>query len=86
MTFRPATITTELLEHSDGRPVAYVDATAVAVFAYQQPDGSYLVEICTREDITDSRLRVLLDGSPLIRCSAVTNDHALLDAVGTQYE
>jgi len=61
MTLSPATITTELLEHADGRPVAYIDASAIAVFAYQQPDGSYVVEICTREDITPGRLRLLLD-------------------------
>ena len=28
MTFIPAIITAEVLEHADGRPVAYIDATA----------------------------------------------------------
>jgi hypothetical protein len=61
MSHVPATITTELLEHADGRPVAYIDATAIVVFAYQQPDGTYVIDICTREDITPGRLRLLLD-------------------------
>ena len=65
MTFIPATITAELLEHADGRPVAYIDATAVAVFACQQPDGTYVIDICTRDDTADGRLRLLLDGQPL---------------------
>ena len=65
MTFIPATITAEVLEHADGRPVAYIDATAVAVFACQQPDGTYVIDICTREDTADGRLRLLLDGQPL---------------------
>jgi hypothetical protein len=43
----PATITTELIEHADRRSVAYVDATAVAIFAYQEPDLTYIIEICT---------------------------------------
>jgi hypothetical protein len=72
MTLSPATITTELLEHADGRPVAYIDASAIAVFAYQQPDGSYVVEICTREDITDRRLHLPLDGAQLLRANAAT--------------
>ena len=42
MTLIPATITAELLEHADGRPVAYIDATGIAVFACQQPDGTYV--------------------------------------------
>jgi hypothetical protein len=66
MTFIPATITAELLEHADGRPVAYVDATGVAVFACQQPDGTYVIDICTRDDTADGRLRLLLDGQPLL--------------------
>jgi hypothetical protein len=65
MTRIPATITTELLEHADGRPVAYIDATAVAIFAHQQLDGSYVIDIYTRDDITNGRLRLLLDGEPL---------------------
>jgi hypothetical protein len=67
MTSVPATITTELIEHADGRPVAYVDATAVAVFAYQEPDGTYVIEICTRDDIPLGRLDVLVDGNSLLR-------------------
>lgn len=61
----PATITTELMQHADGRPVAYIDATAVAVFAYQQPDGTYVIDICTRDDTTTGRLCLLVDGEPL---------------------
>jgi hypothetical protein len=70
MSLIPATITTELIEHADGRPVAYVDATDVAVFAYQEPDGTYVIEICTRDDIPTGRLGVLLDGSSLLRIVA----------------
>jgi hypothetical protein len=66
MTFIPVTITAELLEHADGRPVAYIDATGVAVFACQQPDGTYVIDICTRDDTADGRLRLLLDGQPLL--------------------
>ena len=40
MTHASVTITTELLVHADGRPIAYIDATAVAVFAYQQPNST----------------------------------------------
>jgi hypothetical protein len=65
MTFIPATITVELLEHADGRPVAYIDATAVAVFACQQPDGIYVIDICTRDDTATGRLRLFLDGQPV---------------------
>jgi hypothetical protein len=65
----PATITTELLAHADGRPIAYIDATAVAVFAYQQPDGAYVIDICIRDDIPEESLRLLLDGGPLMRLS-----------------
>ena len=75
MTPVPATITTELLEHADGRPIAYIDATAVAVFAYQQPDGTYVIEICTREDITERRLRLLLDGGRLLRANSASPAH-----------
>jgi hypothetical protein len=66
MTFIPVTITAELLEHADGRPVAYIDATGVAVFACQQPDGTYVIDICTRDDTAGGRLRLLLDGQPLL--------------------
>ena len=66
MTFIPATITAELLEHADGRPVAYIDGTGVAVFACQQPDGTYVIDICTRDDAASRRLRLLLDGQPLL--------------------
>ena len=61
----PATITAELMEHADGRPVAYIDATGIAIFACQQPDGTYVIDICTRDDTADGRLRLLLDGQPL---------------------
>lgn len=61
----PATITAELLEHADGRPVAYVDGTTVAVFAYQQPDGTFVIDICTRDHAICGQLRLLLDGEPL---------------------
>ena len=66
MTRIPATITAELLEHADGRPVAYIDVTGIAVFACQQPDGTYVIDICTRDDTADGRLRLLLDGQPLL--------------------
>jgi hypothetical protein len=69
MAIVPATITTELLEHADGRPVAYIDATAVAIFTYQQPDGTHVIDVCTREEITPGRLHLLLDGGPLLRAS-----------------
>jgi hypothetical protein len=65
----PASITTEMLEHADGRPVAYIDATAVAIFAYQRPDGTYVIDVCTREEIAPGRLRLFLDGGPLLRTS-----------------
>jgi hypothetical protein len=64
-------ITTELLKHTNGRPVAYIDATAVAIFAYQRPDGTYVIDICTREDIAAGRLRLLLDGDLLLPASAL---------------
>ena len=69
MALVPVNITTELLEHADGRPIAYIDATAVAIFAYQWPDGTYVIDICTREDIAPGRLRLLLDGGPLLPAS-----------------
>jgi hypothetical protein len=69
MALVPVNITTELLEHADGRPVAYIDATAIAIFAYQQPDGTYVIDVSTREDIAPGRLRLLLDGGPLLRPS-----------------
>ncbi len=65
MTPVPAAITAEVMEHADGRPVAYVDATAVAVFTYQQPDGTYVVDIHTRDNTVSGRLCFLLDGQPL---------------------
>jgi hypothetical protein len=55
------TITTEVMEHADGRPIAYTDATAVVVFTYQEPDGTYTIDIHTRDDIATARLRILLD-------------------------
>jgi hypothetical protein len=65
MTVIPSTITVELMQHADGRAIAYIDATAVAVFTYQQPDGTYIIDIRTRDDIACSRLRLLLDDQPL---------------------
>jgi hypothetical protein len=67
MTLIPVTITAEVLEQADGRPVAYIDATAVAFFAYQQPDGAFIIDIYTRDDTASGRLRLLLDGEPLTR-------------------
>jgi hypothetical protein len=66
MTHVPATITAELLDHADGGPVAYIDATGVAVFARQEHDGTYVIDICTRDDTASGRLQLLLDGQPLL--------------------
>ena len=64
----PTTVTVELIEHADGRPVAYIDATGIAVFVHQLRDGAYIVDICTR-DRTGEQMRVLLDGMPVAgRC------------------
>jgi hypothetical protein len=60
-----ASITTDLMEHAEGRPIAYIDATAVAVFAYQQPDGTYVIDVHTRDDTPSRKLCLLLDGEPL---------------------
>jgi hypothetical protein len=60
-----ATVTTEVLERSDGRPIACIDATGLVVFAYQQPDGSCVVDMYTRDDTVSTQLHVLLDGEPL---------------------
>lgn len=68
MTSTPATITAEVMEHADGRPVAYVDATGIAVFTCQQRDGTYIVDICTR-DQTGEQTCVLLDGRLLAQRS-----------------
>ena len=68
MSVFPATITAELMAHADGRPIAYIDATTVAVFAYQDPDGSYVIEVCTRDEIAPGQLCLFLDGEPV--CSA----------------
>lgn len=57
----PTTLTVELMKHADGRPVAYIDATGIAVFAYRQPNGRYIVDICTR-DRAGEQTDVLLDG------------------------
>jgi hypothetical protein len=73
MIWIPSTITTELIRHADGRPVAYIDATALAVFAYQHTDGSYVIDICTRDHIPAGHLRLLLDGGPL---TATCSDRA----------
>lgn len=66
----PAAVTVELIEHADGRPVAYIDATGISVFAHQLPDGTYIVDICTR-DRTGEQLRVLLDGMYVAGTSSV---------------
>ncbi|HUZ52508.1 MAG TPA: hypothetical protein VMU94_08255 [Streptosporangiaceae bacterium] len=77
-----ATITTELMEHADGWPVAYIDATAIIVFAYQEPDGTYVIDIHTRDDTACGRLRLVLDGEPLASTfqqeDAVTRQRILL--------
>jgi hypothetical protein len=65
MTVVRANITTELLAHADGRPIAYIDASVIAVFAYQERDGTYIMEICTRDDIPSERLHLFLDGNSL---------------------
>jgi hypothetical protein len=62
----PVTATTGLAEHADGRPIACTDATAVAVFVYQDPAGLYVVDIHTRDPVADGRLRILLDQLPLL--------------------
>ena len=77
MTVDSATITTELLTHADGSPIGYIDATAVAVFAYQQPNGTYVIDICSRDDIPEDCLRLLFDGSPLMRLSTDAAKSAL---------
>jgi hypothetical protein len=59
------TITAELIRDAEGRPVAYIDATAVAVFAYQGPGGALVIDIRTRDDTADGRLCLLLDEQPL---------------------
>jgi hypothetical protein len=65
MQFVPVTITAEMMTAADGRPVAYIDATAVAVFTYQDPRGVHVIDIHLREDIPPGRLRLLLNGQPL---------------------
>jgi hypothetical protein len=72
MVLVPATITTELMEHTDGRPVAYIDATAVAVFAYQQPNGTYIIDICTREGLRPGRRSLVLDGQAIYGSAATS--------------
>jgi hypothetical protein len=56
------TIGAYMMEHADGRPIAYVDAAGLAVYTYQQPDGAYTVEVYTHDDATADRLRLLVDG------------------------
>ncbi len=65
MTAVPAVVTVELIEQADGRPIAYTDATGIAVFIHQTPEGTYVVDICTR-DHTGEQLHVLVDGIPVI--------------------
>ena len=57
-------VTVELMEHADGRPVVYVDATGIAVFIQRSRDGTYVVDICTR-DHTGEQMHVLLDSVPV---------------------
>lgn len=61
MKFVPVTITAEVIAHADGRPIAYIDATGIAVFAFQDFDGTFIIDIRTR-DLSGERARVLLDG------------------------
>lgn len=68
----PATITAEVMEHADGRPVAYIDATGVVVFVWQEADGSYVVEVHTRDAIACRRPRLLLDGQLLAEARTLT--------------
>jgi hypothetical protein len=71
----PAVIRTELMEHAHGRPVAYIDATGMVVFTYQEPDGTCIIDISTRNDSGD-RACVLLDGPPLNRTRRATATRA----------
>jgi hypothetical protein len=64
--FVPVTATTGLAAHTDGRPIACTDATAVVVFVYQDSSGTYVVDIHRRDQAADGRLRVLLDELPLL--------------------
>ena len=61
------TMTTDLIEHAHGDPVASADAAAIAVFVHQSPAGSFVIDIYTRDD-TERRVRLLLDGE--LRCAA----------------
>jgi len=61
----PVTVTVELMEDAAGCPIAYTDATAVVVFVYQQPGGTYVIDIHARDDTAAGRVLVLLDGQPL---------------------
>lgn len=63
MVTTPARITTEVFQHSNGHPVAYTDATGVAVFTYQDPDGVYVIDVCTR-DGTGEATCIVFDGVP----------------------
>jgi hypothetical protein len=65
MKLTPLTITAEVLRHADGRPIAYIDATAIAVFVHQQPDGSHLISIYTRHDSAEDQIQILLDETPV---------------------
>lgn len=60
----PAVITAEVMRDAGGHPVAYIDATGIAVFTYQQRNGTYIVDINTR-DPSSHRMHVLLDGQLL---------------------
>lgn len=60
----PLTVTAEVLRHADGRPIAYIDATAIAIFVQQRPDGSHLISIYTRHDSADDQIQILVDEAP----------------------
>ena len=79
MSHVPATITTELMEHADGRPVTYIDATDIVVFTWQQPDGTFIIAIYTRHDRACGRVQLLLDGEPQDKADPA---HAELNATG----
>lgn len=76
MTRASANITTELIAHADGRAVAYIDATSVVIFVYQEDDGSYVISVYTRDDSVDGRLCLRLDGQPIRVVASCSHDRA----------
>lgn len=60
---RLADITTDVLERTDGQPVGLIDADQVVTFVQQTSDGTFVVEVHTRDAVPG--LHVLLDGVPL---------------------